>query len=226
MATYELFCPVARALEKIGDKWSLLIVRDLLRGPQRFTDMKGYLGNITPKWLIQRLRELEEKGIVECDRQPGKRDAWYQLTPIGLNLAPVVEALAAWGGQHAMGPPKPGEMIHPDLLMNGFAGLFNRKEKRLSRKTRWFIRFPKAAYTVYFQEGKWSQQRGEEGNPDLIITTSPEAWGSLMNTPGKEHGPIVRRMNLLGKPARVGEFFKIWGVPENRGHDSASESTQ
>ena len=55
---FQHFCPAAGALEKIGEKWSLLIIRDLLRGPQRFTDLLGYLSNITPAWLTQRLRRL------------------------------------------------------------------------------------------------------------------------------------------------------------------------
>ena len=218
MATYELFCPVARALEKIGDKWSLLIIRDLLRGPQRFTDMKGYLGNITPKWLIQCLRELESEGIVQCNRQPGKRDAWYQLTPVGISLAPVVEALAIWGGQHAMGPPKPGEFVHPDLLIYGFTRDFNRREKRFSKKTHWFIQFPKATYTVSYSGKKWSQHGGEEGDPDLVITTSPETWGRLMTTPRKERNLILREMTIQGKPEHVREFFKIWSSPEGQEH--------
>ena len=79
--TYGHFCPVARTLEKIGDKWSLLIIRDLLTGPQRFTDLLGYLNHITPKWLTQRLRELESSGIVERDQKSGRRQVWYKLTP-------------------------------------------------------------------------------------------------------------------------------------------------
>ena len=110
--TYGHFCPVARALEKIGDKWSLLIVRDLLRKPQRFTDLKEYLTHITPKWLTLRLRELEEAGIVQRDRQPGRREVWYRLTPAGRDLAPVMESLAAWGIRHAHAA-SPSGRSHP-----------------------------------------------------------------------------------------------------------------
>ena len=72
MATrYSHFCPVARSLERIGDRWSLLIVRDLLQGPQRFTDLIGSLSHITPKWLTLRLRELASAGIVDANASPG-----------------------------------------------------------------------------------------------------------------------------------------------------------
>src|SRR5581483_10166021 len=98
---YQHYCPVARSLEVIGEKWSLLIVRDLLRGPQRFTDLLRYLGGITPKWLTQRLRDLEAAGIVERDHAEGRREVWYRLTAAGEELRPVIESLAIWGIEHA-----------------------------------------------------------------------------------------------------------------------------
>jgi len=87
--SYRHFCPVARAVEKSGDKWSLLIIRDLLRAPQRFTDLLAYLNNITPQWLTQRLRDLEVAGIVERDKKPGRREIWYNLSPAGRELEQI-----------------------------------------------------------------------------------------------------------------------------------------
>ena len=110
---YQHYCPLARTLEVIGEKWSLLVVRDLLRGPQRFTDLMRYMGGITPKWLTQRLRDLEEAGIVERDSAPGRREVWYRLTDKGRDLAPVVASLAVWGLDHAMRRPLPAEVVHP-----------------------------------------------------------------------------------------------------------------
>ena len=75
---YGYFCPVAHALGVVGDKWSLLIVRDLLPKPQRFTDLLSYLSNITPKWLMLRLRELEEAGVVEREQRQDRREVWYK----------------------------------------------------------------------------------------------------------------------------------------------------
>src|SRR5690349_5350578 len=115
--TYDHFCSLARALERVGDRWTLLIVRDLLGGPRRFTDLMARLGGITPKTLTQRLRELTEAGIVEVDRVAGRREVWYRLTPAGAELAPAVEALALWGFRHARRPPLPGEPVHPEHLL-------------------------------------------------------------------------------------------------------------
>src|SRR3984957_13488112 len=95
--TYDHFCLTARALERVGDRWSLLVIRDLLTGAKRFTDLMDRLGGITPKTLSQRLRELEEAGIVAADREPGRREGWDRPTPAGADLRPLLGALGRWG---------------------------------------------------------------------------------------------------------------------------------
>src|ERR1700730_10407746 len=93
---YQHFCPAARALEIIGEKWSLLIVRDLLAGPRRFSDLRRSLASITPRWLSLRLRELEEAGVVAREAA-GALDVGYRLPPKGEALAPVLGELMVWG---------------------------------------------------------------------------------------------------------------------------------
>src|SRR5438094_10409003 len=85
---YRHFCPAARALETIGERWSLLVVRDLLAGPRRFSELRRSLATITPKWLSARLRTLEADGIVTRDVAV-KREVRYRLTPKGEALEPV-----------------------------------------------------------------------------------------------------------------------------------------
>src|ERR1700751_2493506 len=113
---YAHFCPAARALEGVGEKWSLLIVRDLLAGPRRFSDLRRSLTRITPKWLSARLRALEGQGVVQREAA-NPRAVWYRLTPKGQALAPVIDALLVWGIDHALGPPRPGEAMHPGRAM-------------------------------------------------------------------------------------------------------------
>src|SRR6185503_7708483 len=115
--TYDHFCLTARALERVGDRWSLLVIRDLLTGAKRFTDLMDRLGGITPKTLSQRLREFEDAGIVTADREPGRREVWYRLTPAGADLGPVIDALGRWGLQHAWRQPLPGEPLHAEHLL-------------------------------------------------------------------------------------------------------------
>jgi DNA-binding HxlR family transcriptional regulator len=161
---------VARSLEVIGEKWSLLIVRDLLRGPQRFTDLLRYLGGITPKWLTLRLRDLEQAGIVERDHRAGRREVWYRLTPKGEELAPVVTALAVWGLDHAMRPPLPGEPVHPERAMQTSALYRNKRRIRLPHPVAWTVRFTgDETYTLHFNGERWSYERGAVDAPDVLI---------------------------------------------------------
>ena len=95
--TYNHFCLTARTLELVGDRWSLLVIRDLLTGPKRFTDLMERLAGITPKTLTQRLRELTDVGAVTADRQPGRREVRYRLTPPPMHEA--VSWMAGVGGE-------------------------------------------------------------------------------------------------------------------------------
>jgi DNA-binding HxlR family transcriptional regulator len=98
---YKQSCPVAKSLEVIGDRWTLLVVRDLLRGTQRFQDLLGSLPGIAPNILSARLKLMEEHGLIRrtlySDHPPR---AEYALTDRGRELGMVVGALAAWGGRH------------------------------------------------------------------------------------------------------------------------------
>ncbi|MGA3083897.1 MAG: helix-turn-helix domain-containing protein [Thermodesulfobacteriota bacterium] len=214
--TYGHFCPVARTLEKIGDKWSLLIIRDLLPGPQRFTDLLGYLNHITPKWLTQRLRELESSGIVERDSKPGRRQVWYHLTPAGRDLSPVVDALATWGFRYAMRPPLPGEVVHPELLMRGLASSLNQRGKRLTRPAKWLMQFPQNQYALSFDQNGWSICRGESSKTDLEITTTPETWAAVFTAPRSDRSRLAKAIQIEGAPDRIKEFLHTFGI-QNQG---------
>lgn len=91
-------CPVARAIDVLDGKWTMLVIRDLLRGTRRFSELRSSLAGISPKTLTDRLRALEGHGLVErvmYAEIPPRVE--YSLTPRGRDLQPVVDALAAWG---------------------------------------------------------------------------------------------------------------------------------
>ena len=96
-------CPVARTLDIIGERWSLLILRDLLlHGPRKFSDFQTSFGAISPNTLSARLKTLEENGVIErrlYDEHPPRAE--YVLTTKGAELKPVLRALRTWGEQHA-----------------------------------------------------------------------------------------------------------------------------
>src|SRR5216110_2468863 len=97
---------LAKALEHVGDRWALLVVRDLMTGPKRFTDLMDRLAGITPKTLTRRLRDLEAYDLVEVERQAGRREVWYRLSPAGEELQPALDELLLWGMHNVAEPPR------------------------------------------------------------------------------------------------------------------------
>lgn len=115
MTGYGQFCPVAVACEVFAERWTPLIVRDLLDGPARFSDLQRGLPLISPSLLSNRLRMLERVGVVERHAGTGRRSE-YRLTQAGRELGPIVEALGAWGQRWARGDVRP-EHLDASLLM-------------------------------------------------------------------------------------------------------------
>lgn len=96
-------CPVSRAVEILDGKWTILVVRDLLSGTKRFTDLRRSLGPVSPKTLTDRLRALEAHGLVERHafaEIPPRVE--YTLTPAGRTLKPILDALSEWGREHGI----------------------------------------------------------------------------------------------------------------------------
>jgi DNA-binding HxlR family transcriptional regulator len=110
---YGQYCGVTRALELVGERWALLIVRDLLVGPRRYGELAEGLSRIPSNILAARLKELQEAGLIR--RAPRSRIIVYELTPYGHELEPIVLALGAWGFK-AMGDPRQEQVITPDSM--------------------------------------------------------------------------------------------------------------
>ena len=106
-------CGISRALDVVGERWALMVVRELLLGPKRFTDIRGGLPKLSADVLAQRLRGLEEAGIVRHRKLPPPASAQvYELTPRGRALEPVLHELGRWGGANA---PEPTEDMSMSL---------------------------------------------------------------------------------------------------------------
>jgi DNA-binding HxlR family transcriptional regulator len=103
MTSYGQFCPVAKASELLAERWTLLILRELLLGSHRFGELQRALSRISPSLLAKRLKHLESAGIVIRKAQLGRKGLDYFLTPAGKELAPIVEHLAIWGMRWARG---------------------------------------------------------------------------------------------------------------------------
>ncbi len=202
--SYGHFCLLARTLERVGDRWALLVVRDLELGPRRFTDLMELLGGITPKTLTQRLRDLESEGIVVADREPGRREVWYRLTPAGEELVPTLNQLLRWGLHHASQRPPAGEEPHPEHLLRALREALEELGSPAVRPVRWLVRVPGYGdYTVAFDGRHWSLSLGETEDREVTITASREALSRFLTGPpsaGGDDGPDV---TIAGSPQAI-----------------------
>ena len=115
---YEQYCPVAHALDLVGDRWALLVVRELMHGAKRYTDLLEHLPGIGTNILAARLRELEAAGVVAKRRLPPPAAVQvYELTEYGRALRPALRELALWGAR-SLGPPTSEDELFPGWLQN------------------------------------------------------------------------------------------------------------
>ena len=126
MKSYRQFCSVAKALDVVGDRWALLVVRELLLGPRRYTDLLEGLPGIGTNVLSTRLRELEGAGIVTRRRLPPPAPATvYELTDDGRDLRDVLQALGAWGRRRLV-TPGDGDTVEPRWFVGSVASTLDR----------------------------------------------------------------------------------------------------
>jgi DNA-binding HxlR family transcriptional regulator len=169
--SYAQFCPVAHALELVGERWALLVVRELLNGPKRYTDLAAALPGIGTNILAGRLRDLEGGGIVQKRRLPPPAAAnVYELTPYGQELREPLYALARWGAR-SLGPPNPDDSFAPGWLLNA-----------VRATCKGWDGDPAATFelragedevvTVRFEDGEPVVEAGSSG-ADIVIETDP-----------------------------------------------------
>jgi DNA-binding HxlR family transcriptional regulator len=121
---YDQYCPIAHALDLIGERWALLIVRELLQGPKRYTDLAEHLPGIGTNILAARLKDLERRGVVAKRRlPPPAASRVYELTPYGLELKPIMRELALWG-LRSLGAPQDEDELFPGWLENALDTVF------------------------------------------------------------------------------------------------------
>ncbi|OGO51102.1 MAG: hypothetical protein A2148_07025 [Chloroflexi bacterium RBG_16_68_14] len=113
---YPQFCALARAAELIGERWTLLIIRELLLGPKRFSDLRSRLPGISSSVLAERLTRLDEADLVQrAHLEPPAASSVYELTGDGRALEPVIFALIRWGARYLF-PARPGEQLEPEWI--------------------------------------------------------------------------------------------------------------
>ena len=159
--SYDQYCGLAKALDVVGERWTLLIVRNLLLGSQRYSELLRALPGITTNLLAKRLQDMEELGLLERVGGESSGQA-YRLTTLGLALEPAVHALSRWGWK-TMGPPKK-EFRSFDFLMVAL-----RRRYRGGTALRGEIVADGVPYRVILSEARAEIARGEVDRPDVVI---------------------------------------------------------
>src|SRR5215475_5796099 len=195
-------CSIAHALDLVGERWALLVVRDLLLGPRRFTDLQAGLPAASPSVLAQRLHDLQQIGVVRQRRLPPPASVKvYELTEWGAELGPVVTGLGLWGSRSQV-VPLSGE-VRADSRMLTLRTFFEPDPE-----ARWVATYDIGLgtdrYTVRIRNGRLADlARGEApANADVRIETDPDTFGELLNRRLRVVGAIRSgRMGLTGDKA-------------------------
>jgi DNA-binding HxlR family transcriptional regulator len=181
--TYSQYCGVARALDLVGERWALLVIRELVLGPKRFTDLKDGLPGVGTNILAARLRELGDGGIVQRRRlPPPAASTVYELTEYGRELRPALLALGRWGAA-SMGEREPSQTLRSEWLAVALTAFF-RPEATADLETSVELRLTDGTYRAHIDRGQLEVGRAEEDGADLVLTTDEETLiGYLAGAP-------------------------------------------
>jgi DNA-binding HxlR family transcriptional regulator len=172
--TYNQYCATARTLDLVGERWTLLLVRDLLTGPKRFGDLQKSLRGMGTGLLAARMKHLEREGLVEkITLPPPARTPAYALTEAGRDLGPAVLALARWGTKWAMGERREGETFHPGWAVLAMKAFFDVTAADGVRAVYEF-RVDDEVFHVRVADGAVEAAHGPAQLPDATLNTTAD----------------------------------------------------
>jgi DNA-binding HxlR family transcriptional regulator len=179
-------CGIARALDVVGERWALLVVRELLLGPQRFSDLRRALARASSNIVADRLRELEDRGVVaRRTLPPPAASSVYELTARGRELEPIVLALGGWGID-APHPPGPETLSATSVL------LFLRGSVRPAGDAVYRVELDERVWTVRAAGGEVHVEPGEPPEPDAILRTDAVTLNALLEDASGLDAAIAR----------------------------------
>lgn len=215
--TYNRFDPLCAALEEVGDRWTLIIVRALMNGPQRYTDLKVFVRGSGSNVLAERLRRLADAGVVT--RTVGTRagaNVTYQLTDRGWALAPVIETLVRFGLRSMlMGVPGGSSADEPDVFDASWALSDPGLAKEESYE--WVVDGEAFTLSVVVQGLQIVRTRGHSKTAVVKLETTTELLEQVLaRTASLESAAKSGRMRLKGSPQAVRRMFTAIGFPPDQ----------
>ncbi|WAZ22365.1 winged helix-turn-helix transcriptional regulator [Streptomyces cinnabarinus] len=174
--TYNQYCATARTLDLVGERWTLLLIRELLTGPKRFGDLQASLRGLGTGLLTARLKHLEREGLAhKITLPPPARTPAYALTEAGEELGPAVLALARWGLKWAMGERRETETFHPGWAVLGLRACFD-AEAAAGLRAVYEFRIDDEFFHARIDDGTIETLHGPAQRPDATITISQETF--------------------------------------------------
>jgi DNA-binding HxlR family transcriptional regulator len=210
--TYGQYCGLARALDLVGERWALLVVRDLLLGPKRHGELRHGLPKIPSNILTARLKELELAGVIRRELLPRPASGVvYGLTPYGRALEPILVALGGWGAQ-SLAAPRPDDWINSDSLGLALRDSFQAGAARDLSAT-FEVRLGTSVAHARVFKGQVAVGRGPAPKPDLVIE-SDLTLGQLIAGRVDAQGALASgRFLLTGKRRLFERFARIFRFP-------------
>jgi len=210
--SYGQFCGFARALELVGERWALLVVRDLVLGPKRFTDLRRGLPRIPTNILSARLKELEDAGVVRRRVLPRPASGVvYELTEYGQELEDVVLRLGLWGAR-SLGEPRPEDIVTTDSLILALRATFRPEAARELQAT-FQLDFGEIVVHASIDHGTLVAGAGALAQADLFIEAQaafrPLLAGELSPAEAVGNGSV----RLTGDPELLMRFVEIFRIP-------------
>jgi DNA-binding HxlR family transcriptional regulator/putative sterol carrier protein len=210
---YEQYCPVARTLDVVGERWTLLIVRDLLMGPKRYTDLRAGLPGIATDILTARLRSLEEAGFIRRRELPRPAPATvYELTEAGNRLKPVILTLGQVG-IGTLGGPGAAEDVRAERIVIGLRVSFHRDEFADLTET-YELTIDGEPFTVEVRNGSVETSLGTADDPAFRLRTDSETLIALLTgelAPGTALSG--HRAELDGERKALTRFVEAFAFP-------------
>jgi DNA-binding HxlR family transcriptional regulator len=173
-------CGIARALDVVGERWALLVVRELLLGPRRFSDLRRALPRASSNLVSDRLHELEANGVIGHRRLPPPAGSWvYELTESGRELQPIVLALGSWGLRVPL-PPPPRTVSAASALLY-LQGVVRPEPDVAPTVCR--LELDEDVWTITLESGRVNVEPGEPTRADVAVHTDPESLVAILDDP-------------------------------------------
>lgn len=209
--THGQFCGLARALELIGERWALMIVRDLLVSPKRFTDLRNGLPRIPTNILSARLKELEENGLIQRRVLPRPASSIvYELTEYGSELEDIVLRLGRWGAKR-LGEPGPYEIVTVDSLVFAMRTTFQPEAAR-DDAVSYVWRTGKITIHMHVKDGTLEVAGGDLPEADLVIEGGPAIRALMAGELSAEEAIAGGDVRLTGDPALLARFAQTFQI--------------